>query len=167
MTDKRMNLDLISDILHVLDRHGYARADDEHTGRAILLIGDLAHIYEGALDHPFGPYIDQPSSPQAAPDSPAPDDTMTVSAAEARTIMLALDEAADYKRDRAAGCADCTGQSCTTCQSRVRTAEAYDQLAGRMAAAAEASKAATVGQPEPHDAIRSQLHVTADREAGQ
>jgi hypothetical protein len=56
MTDQRMNPDLIHDILDVLDRHGYARADNEHTGRAVLLISDLAHIYEGAQDHPFGPY---------------------------------------------------------------------------------------------------------------
>ena len=32
MTDQRMNLNLIHDILDVLDRHGYTRADDEHTG---------------------------------------------------------------------------------------------------------------------------------------
>ena len=49
MTGQRMNLDLITDILDVLDRHGYARADDEHVAQAILLITDLARIYEGAL----------------------------------------------------------------------------------------------------------------------
>ena len=66
MTDQRMNPDLIHDVLDVLDRHGYTRADDEHTGRAILLISDLAHIYEGAQDHPFGPYINQASPSQTA-----------------------------------------------------------------------------------------------------
>ena len=63
MTDNRTGLRLITDILDVLDRHGYARSDDEHTARAILLISDLAHIYEGSQDHPFGPYIDEIPSP--------------------------------------------------------------------------------------------------------
>ena len=31
MTDDRMNLDLITEMLDMLDRHGYARSDDEHT----------------------------------------------------------------------------------------------------------------------------------------
>ncbi len=44
MTDDRMNLSLITGILDVLDRHGYTRGDDEHTGRAIVLTSDLAHI---------------------------------------------------------------------------------------------------------------------------
>ena len=55
MTDDRMSLGLITEMLEMLDRHGYARGDNEHTGRAILLMSDLAHIYEGSLDHPFGP----------------------------------------------------------------------------------------------------------------
>ena len=79
MTDQRLNPDLIHDIPNVLDRHGYTRADDEHTGRAILLIGDLAHIYEGAQDHPFGPTATRPrrpgqnlSHPNHAPRTPSP-----------------------------------------------------------------------------------------------
>ena len=56
MTDHRMNLDLITDSFGLLDRHGYTRGDNEHTGRAILLLGDVAHIDEGSQDHPFGPY---------------------------------------------------------------------------------------------------------------
>jgi hypothetical protein len=41
MTDNRTGVGLITDILDVLDRHGYARSDDEHTARAIVLISDL------------------------------------------------------------------------------------------------------------------------------
>ena len=48
MTDDRMNLSLITEMLDMLDRHGYFRSDDEHTARAIVLISDLAHIYEGS-----------------------------------------------------------------------------------------------------------------------
>jgi len=135
MTDQRLNPHLIHDILDVLDRHGYTRADDEHTGRAVLLIGDLAHIYEGALD------------------------AVTVPAGEVKTLLSALDVAADYKRDRAAACADCASQSCLTCESRLQHARAYDRLAAHLIQAAEASATAPgpVSQPQP----------TADREAGQ
>ena len=122
MTDQRMNPDLIHDILDVLDRHGYARADDEHTGRAILLISDLARIYEGAQDHPFGPLRQPGPAADAAipvrtgqPRTPSPSRPSQV-----KTLLAALDIAADDKRDRAAACADCTTQSCPTCQSRLQ-----------------------------------------------
>ena len=66
-----MNPGLIIDVLDVLDRHGYARADDEHAGRAVLLIDDLARVYEGTPDHPFGPSVNQVPSPATAPEPPA------------------------------------------------------------------------------------------------
>jgi hypothetical protein len=158
MTDQRMNPDLIHDILGVLDRHGYTRADDQHTGRAVLLISDLAHIYEGALDHPFGPYRNEPSPSRIEPaPGPAAQDAVTVPAAEVKTLVAALDLAADYKRDRAAACADCTSQTCPTCQSRLQHAQAYDRLAAHLIQSAEASAAAAASQLEP----------AADREAGQ
>ena len=157
MTDQRMNPDLIHDILDVLDRHGYARADDEHTSRAVLLISDLAHIYEGAQDHPFGPYNQVSLSRTEPAPEPAAQDTVTVPAGEVTTLLTALDIATDYLRDRAAVCADCTSQTCPTCQSRLRHARAYDRLAAHLTQAAEASATATASQLEP----------TADREAGQ
>ena len=157
MTDQRMNPDLIHDILDVLDRHGYARADDEHTGRAVLLISDLAHIYEGAQDHPFGPYNQVSLSRTEPARRTSRQDAVTVPAGEVKTLLAALDIAADYKRDRAAACADCTSQSCPTCQSRLQNARAYDRLAAHLIQSAEASATATASQLEP----------AADREAGQ
>jgi hypothetical protein len=53
-------------------------------------------------------------------------------AADASTIFAALDEAADYKRDRAATCPDCTDQSCGTCVYRLHAAQAYDDAAARL-----------------------------------
>ncbi len=157
MTDQRMNPNLIHDILDVLDRHGYARADDKHASRALLLISDLAHIYEGAQDHPFGPYNEvSPSRTEPAPE-PAAQDAVTVPAGEVKTLLAALDIAPDYKRNRAAACADCTSQSCPTCQSRLQHARAYDRLAAHLIKSTEASATATASQLEP----------TADREAGQ
>ena len=108
MTDNRMNLDLITDMFGLLDRHGYTRSDNEHTGRAILLLGDLARIYEGSQDHPFGPYIGEvPPRPEPVPPEPARHDAVTVPIGEVKTLISALIIAADYKRDRAEMCADC------------------------------------------------------------
>ena len=100
MTGHRMNLDLITDMFGLLDRHGYTGGDKEHTGRAILLLGDLARIYEGSQDHPFGPYINQPL-PQAEPAPPAAatQDTVSVPVGDVKNLLIALDIAADYNRD--------------------------------------------------------------------
>ena len=161
MTDDRMGLGLITDILDVLDRHGYTRGDDEHTARAIVLISDLAHIYEGSQDHPFGPYIGEiPPRTEPAPPGPASQDAVLIPAGEVKTLLAALDIAADYKRDRAELCADCTDQSCPACESRLRDAQAYDRLSAQLIQAAEASAAATARHPEP-------APRRADREAGQ
>jgi hypothetical protein len=156
MTDQRPNPDLIHDVLDVLDRHGCARADDERTVRAVLVIGDVAHLYEGAQDHPFGPYNQVSLSRTEPVPEPAAQDTVTVPAGEVTTLLTALDIATDYLRDRAAVCADCTSQSCPTCQSRLQHARAYDRLAAHLTQAAETSVPATT----------SQLELIADREAG-
>ncbi len=160
MTDDRMNLDLITEMLDLLDRHGYARSDDEHTARAIVLISDLAHIHEGSLEHPFGPYIGEiPSRTERPAPEPVGQDTVLIAAGEVKTVLVALDIAADYQRDRAELCADCTNQSCPACESRLRDAQAYDHLSAQLIQATEASAAATARHPEPGPA--------ADREAGQ
>ena len=161
MTDDRMNLDLITEMLDMLDRHGYARSDDEHTARAIVLISDLAHIYEGSLDHPFGPYNGEipPTRTEPAPPQPASQDAVLIPPGEVKNLLVALDIAADYQRDRAELCAECADQSCPTCESRLRDAQAYDHLSAQLIQAAEASTAATARHSEPGPA--------ADREAGQ
>jgi hypothetical protein len=158
MTDDRVSLSLIIGVLDVLDRHGYARGDDEHAGRAIGLISDLAHIYEGSQHRPFGPSINEapPSRTEPAPSGPARRDVVPIPAGEVKTFVSALDIAADYKRDRAELCADCTSQSCPACESRLRDAQEYDRLSARLDQAAEAS---ATSRPEPAPA--------ADREAGQ
>ena len=160
MTGNRTGVRLITDILDVLDRHGYVRSDNAHTARAILLISDLAHIYEGSQDHPFGPYINEipPTRTEPAPPEPASQDAVLLSPGEVKTLLAALDIAADYKRDRAELCADCTGQTCLTCESRLQDAQAYDQPErSAPIQAAEASAAAAASQPQR----------AADREGGQ
>jgi hypothetical protein len=114
MRDHRIGLDLFNDVLDVLDRHGFARGDDEHAGRAIFLIGDLARIYEGAQDHPFGPSINPAPSPQMAPEPPGPDsrDAVAVPVSELKAVLLALDTAADDLRDQVELCTHCPDQSC-------------------------------------------------------
>jgi hypothetical protein len=160
MTDDRMNPDLITEMPDMLDRHGYARSDDGHTARATVLISDLARIYEGSLDHPFGPYIGEipPRTERPAPE-PASPDTVLMAAGEVKTVLVAPDIAADYQRDRAELCADCPDQSCPTCESRLRDAGAYDRLSAQLNQAAEPWSAATASHRGPGFA--------ADREAGQ
>ena len=138
----------------MLERHGYHQHDDQHTGRAIGLIGDLARIYEGTQDAPAGTYHGQapPSAARPGPTGRTAKQTRTPSSsrpAEVRTVLAALDEAADYKRDRAETCADCPDQSCPTCQWRLQDAQTYDQLAAQMLRAAESRPGRHAGSPRP------------------
>jgi hypothetical protein len=161
--DYRIKPGLIHDILDALERHGYYRGDDQHADRAIGLIGDMARVYEGTQDHPASAYLltvppSRPSDP--GPSGQAGQDAVTLAGSDVSTVLTALDIAADHKRDHAEMCADCPDQSCLTCQTRLRDAQAYDGMAGRLAWAAEAARAS---QSEPHP----QPQPVADREAGQ
>ena len=162
MTADWIDRGLITDVLDVLDQHGYARSDTEHATRAILLISDLAHIYDGSQDHPSGPSVNQPA-PQAEPARPAPAtrNAVPVPTGEVKTLLCALEIAAECNRDRAELCADCTGQSCPTCELRLREAQTYDRLYAQLDQQADASP--TPSRPEP----ATQPQSTADREAGQ
>jgi len=171
MTDKdRMTWDFIFEVLDVLDRHGYRASDNQHTGQAIGLLGDLAHVYEGTMDAPRSAYVVVPPSQPTAvqPPSRAGQDAVILTSADLSTVFAALDIATDYKRDHAAACADCADQTCPTCQSRLRDAQAYDRLAAQILHAAEPS-AAAAGQPASDRAepARSQPPAAPDREAGQ
>jgi hypothetical protein len=159
--DERLTWDLIFEVLDVLERHGYHRRDKQHAGQVIGLIHDVTHIYEGTLDAPFTPYVVVPSSRPVAPEPPGPP-AVIVSTGQVKTLLAALDEAAEYKRDRAETCADCADQSCTTCQWRLQAADAYDQLTQ----AAEASTA-RYGAPDHTAPARDEPHAAAEPEAGQ
>jgi hypothetical protein len=167
MPDERLTWGFILEVLDVMERHGYRRSDSEHTGQAIGIIRHLARIYEGTLDAPRGGYVVVPSSPPTAPQPPGPPgpDAVIVSAAEVKTLLAALDDAAGYERDRAETCADCAGQSCTTCQWRLQAADSYDQMAGRLTQAAEAS-AARQQAPGRAASPNADPHAAAGKEAG-
>jgi hypothetical protein len=159
MRGHRIGLDLFSDVLDVLDRHGFARGDDEHAGRAIFLIGDLARIYEGTQDHPFGPSVNPAPVQQTAPEPRGPDSGYRVilRARDRTNLLVALAIAADHARDCAGLCTDCPDRSCPSCESCLRDAQAYDQLADRIfqalqtAPPAHPSPARSTRQPEPAD----------------
>jgi hypothetical protein len=159
MTADWIDLGLITDVLDVLDQHGYARSDIEHATRAILLISDLAHIYEGSQDHPSDPSINEkPPRPEPALPRPASQDAVPVPAGEVKPLLAALDIAADYQRARAELCADCADQSCPTCETRLQDAQTYDHLHAHLTQQAEA---VADSHPEPVS------QRAADREAGQ
>ena len=166
--DQRLTWGFILEVLDVLERHGYRRSDSEHTSQAIGLIREVARIYEGTLDAPVGGYVVVPSSPPTAPPPPGLPgrDAVIVSAGEVTTLLAALDDAAEYKRDRAETCADCTDQSCTTCQWRGQAADAYDQLASQIIHTAEAAndRERTPDHPAPPSVGP---HAAVGKEAGQ
>ena len=174
MRDHRIGLNLFTDVLDVLERHGFARGDDQHAGRAIFLIGDLARIYEGSQDHPFGPSTTpvpsaptapEPLGPEPEPGPSVPEDdlvSVTLTHAQVRTVLTTLDIAADWKRDRAEMCTDCADQSCFTCELRLQDARTYDQLARQLLHDEQATRTAR-RQPEP-DAPPG---LAADKEAGE
>ena len=163
--DGRLTWGFITDVLGVMERHGYHHNDNEHTGQAIGLIGDVARIYEGTLDAPRGGYVVVPSS-QPTASRPPGSAAVIVLADQGKTLLAALDDAAEYKRDRAETCADCADQSCPTCQWRLKTADAYDQVAAQMIHATEASPAR---QPAPGHAAPPGTgpHAVGDKEVGQ
>jgi len=166
--DDRWTLDFI---LEFLERHGYHHHDNLHTSRTVGLLRDLARIYEGTQETPASTYAaEMPSDPQPQTGPPGPhadQNAVILPASQAGIIAAALDEAADYKRDRAETCADCTDRSCPTCQWRLRGAEKYGQLATQMLQVAEASRAGS--QPAPGSAYPAlrQPEAATDKEAGQ
>lgn len=172
MSDHRHTWGLIIDVLDVLEQRGYHQADDQHTGRAVGLVGDLASIYEGTQEALAGAYlVPAPRPRQPGPDQPAPAAASAAAIADAdlHTILAALDEAAGYKRDRAVCCADCADQSCGICQHRRSAAHAYETLAVRLVRAMDA----VPPQRTPLQAVVDvaagpvQPQAAADKEAGQ
>jgi hypothetical protein len=168
MRDHRISFDLFNDVIDVLHGHGFASGDDQHVGRAIFLIGDLARIYEGTQDHPFGPSLHQAPDPQPTPEPSAPDrpGTVTIAAGDLKTVLAALDTAADDLRDQAETCTHCPDQSCTACQSRLHAAQAYDQIACRILRPAPTTPEAHHRQAEPPGPTR-QPGPADGKEAGQ
>lgn len=58
-----------------------------------------------------------------------------LSPGQMRTVLDALDVAAEYKRERVAGCPDCEVHPaglCTTCEMRLEQADAYGRVAGEI-----------------------------------
>ena len=161
-SDHRITSDLIADVLDALDRHGYVRGDDQHADRAVGLIGDLAHIWEGTQDHPATANLIAMPPPPAYP-GPGRHDAVTLTRADASTVFAALDIAADEKRYRVEMCPDCPDQSCPACQTHLHDARAFDQMADRMLQAAQAAPAVSASQPGPDRLAQP----AAGREAGQ
>ena len=166
--DERFTWGFILEVLDVMERHGYRR-ERQPAHRP----GPRTHPRRGPdlRRHPGrspwrlrrGAVIPAHGTPAARPARP---DAVIVSAGEVKTLLAALDDAAEYKRDRAETCADCADQSCTTCQWRLQAADAYDQMAGQMIHAAEAS-AARQRAPDHAAPPSAGPHAAADKEAGQ
>ena len=164
MTDNdRMTWGFILEVFEFLVRHGY-QSDSKPTDQTIGLLGDPVQVCEGSRDAPRSAHLAVPSSPPSAtqpPEATGPDPVVLTSADVSTAI------AADYKRDRAAASADCADETCLTCQSRLRDAQAYDRLAGQILHAADPSAAAQQRGPDRVEPVPGQLQPQANREAGQ
>jgi hypothetical protein len=153
---------LVTEVMTVLERHGHHARDPEHTGQAINVITQLVGVYDGTRDtsartgrHAALPHAE--SRPE--PDS----DAVVLTGPDISTILIALGVAAEYKRDLAEVCADCAGQSCTTCQHRLRDARVYDRLADRIY-----NGPGPAGRSEPGaDRPGADPAAAKDKEAGQ
>ena len=171
--DHRQTWGLIIDVLDVLEKHGYRRGDDQHTGRAVGLVGDLARIYEGTQEAPAGAYLVEcpnparpartrpgrqpartrrrsppPGCPPSCPRSMRPPTTSGTGRRAAPTARTSPAEPASTASTRPS---------------------AYDSLATRLQHAIDAdtpdktSRQATAGPP----GNRAQPEAAAEREAGQ
>ena len=161
-SDDRFTWGLIADVFDVLERHGYHKYDNQHTGRAFGMIRDLAYVYEGVRE--IHPGLGAPS-PRPGPASPGPgaDQGAIILTHADVSAVFAADIAADDKRYRVEMCPDCPDQSCPDCQTHLRDAEAFDRIADRMLQAARTTPAAHHGHTGP---LR-QPGPAADKEAGQ
>ena len=162
-SEDRFTWGLILDVLDVLERHGYNKYDNQHTGRAIGVMSDLAHVYEGTRETRPDPVVPSPHPEPAPPVAEADQAAVVLTPADAITVFAAMDIAADDKRYRIEMCPDCPDQSCPTCQTRLHDAEAFDQMADRMLQAAKTAPAAHHG----HTERPRQSGLAADKEAGQ
>jgi hypothetical protein len=167
-SDDRFISGLVLDVLDVLERHGYHRYDNRHTGQAIGSILDLAYVYDGTRDASYLHHTSPGPHTEPGPSDLDADDAVILTGAEVSTVVAALDIAADYKCARAAACADCADQTCLTCQSRLRDAEAYGQMSAQMLQTAAVARTANSAQPEPGRPPVSprQPHPAGDKEAG-
>jgi hypothetical protein len=162
-SEDRFTWGLILDVLDVLERHGYHKYDNQHTGRAVGVMFDLAHVYEGVRETHPDPVVPSPHPEPAPPVAEADQAAVVLTPADAITVFAAMDIAAGDKRYRIEMCPDCPDQSCPACQAHLRDAEAFDQMADRMLQAAKTAPAAHHG----HAGRPRQSGLAADMEAGQ
>ena len=162
-SDDRMTWGLITDVLDVLERHGYHKRGNQHTHQAAGMIADLARVYEGRRETRPGPVAFSPQFQPAPPASEADQGAITLTYADLSTVFAAADIAADDTRYRADMCTQCPDQSCPACRTRLRDAEAFDQIADRMLQAARTAPDAHHGHTGPP----RQSGPAADKEAGQ
>jgi hypothetical protein len=162
-SDDRLTWNMFFDILGVLERHGYRRRDNYHVDQVIRAVSDLTSISEGTHQTHPDQVVPSPHPEPAPPASEADQDSISLTHAEVSAVFAAADIAADDKRYRVEMCPDCPDQSCPTCQTHLRDAEAFDQIADRMLQAARTGPAVH----HSHTGPPRQPGPVGDKEAGQ
>ena len=165
MTMDRHTHRLVAEIITVLERHGHHARDPEHAGQAVTVITQLVGIYDGTRDLPASTGRHAAPQPHPEPTGEPDTDALVLTGGDISTVLAALDLAAEYKRDLAETCADCTDRSCPSCQYRLNHAQDYDRLASRIYDGARADRAQH--ESDRTGASPGGAGPAADREAGQ
>ena len=141
--DQRLTWGFILEVLDVLERHGYRRSDSEHPARP----SGSSATWPGSTRAPWtlraGRYVTVlviPAGGTSRPDPHRPGRRHRLRPDRGHDPSAALDDAAEYS-GTGRTCADCGRPVLPTCQQRLQAADTYDQIAGRMIHAAEASAA--------------------------
>jgi len=108
------------------------------------------------------------AAPQPHPEPAGEPDTdaVVLTGGDISTVLAALDLAAEYKRDLAGTCADCSDRSCPSCQYRLKHAQGYDRLASQIYNGTEPAGQSR-SEPDHPGASPGGTGPAADREAGQ
>jgi hypothetical protein len=155
---------LVTEILTVLERHGYHAYDAQRSGQAAAMIPDLAGIYDGTHDVPVS--TGRHAAPTPDPELRRPD-SLVLTGADVNATFAALELAAEYKRHLSETCAGCDDQSCNVCRVRLDDAAAFDRLANRLLRRRLATRAADHSPLEPGGPGDSPGQTSSDgKEAG-
>lgn len=115
----RFTWGLIIDVFDVLERHGFRRGDDQHTGRAVGLVRDLALVYVGEREHPVGATVVE---------LPPPAGAVTLIPAQLGTVLKALTDAVAHRKITGLRmCEDCDTHAAGLCDRHAADLCAVDE----------------------------------------
>jgi hypothetical protein len=161
-SDDRFTWGLIVDVFDVLERHGYHKYDNQHTGRAFGMIRDLAYVYGGARETHPGPVAPSPHPEPASHGPGADQEAIILTHTDVSAVFAAADIAATHKRYRVEDVPRLPRLVLSACRTH-RDAEAFDQMADRHPGARTAPDAHHGDAGPPLNPARTPTGVASDQ----